>query len=147
MTMRVYQYDPWTIMNRFSREFGRLAEAQDSDEATSNVVTSDWAPAVDIQEKEDRYVLFADVPGVDPAQIEVNMENGCLSIRGERSPNGEDRRDYKRIERPRGAFYRRFSMPDTADASRITARFDKGVLEITIPKHEKLQPRRIAIEQ
>lgn len=145
--MRVYQYDPWTIIDRFSREIGRLAEARVSDEAGSNVVTSDWAPAVDIQEKEDRYVLFADVPGIDPSRIEVNMENGCLSIRGERSLNGEDRREYKRIERPRGTFYRRFSMPDSADASRITARYDKGVLEITIPKHEKLQPRRITIEQ
>jgi HSP20 family protein len=145
--MRVYQYDPWTIIDRFSREIGRLAESQVSDEASSNVVTSDWAPAVDIQEKEDRYMLYADVPGVDPERIEVNMENGCLSIRGERPLNGEDRREYKRIERPRGTFYRRFSMPDSADASRITARFDKGVLEITIPKHEKLQPRRITIEQ
>lgn len=72
--MRVYQYDPWTIIDRFSREIGRLAEAQVSDEAGSNVVTSDWAPAVDIQEKEDRYVLFADVPGIDPSRIEVNME-------------------------------------------------------------------------
>lgn len=146
--MRVYQYDPWSIMDQFRREIGRMAEARNGDEATSNIVTSDWAPAVDIQEKDDRYVLFADVPGADPERIEVDMDNGCLSIRGERVvASGEDRQEYKRLERPSGAFYRRFSMPDTADASRITARFSNGVLEITIPKHEKLQARRITVEQ
>jgi HSP20 family protein len=146
--MRVYQYDPWNIMDQFRREIGRMVEARDGDETASNVVTSDWAPAVDIQEKEDRYVLFADVPGVDPDHIAVDMENGCLSIRGERVTAGaEDRREYKRLERAGGTFYRRFSMPDTADASRITARFSNGVLEITIPKHEKLQARRITVEQ
>lgn len=146
--MRVYQYDPWSIMGQFRREIGRLAETRHGDEAAGNIVTSGWAPAVDIQEKEDRYVLLADVPGVDPERMEVDMENGYLSIRGERvAASGEDRREYKRLERPSGTFYRRFSMPDTADASRITARFSNGVLEITIPKHEKLQARRITVEQ
>lgn len=144
--MRLYQYDPWNLMDQFRREIGRLAEGQDGGGPASNIATSDWAPAVDIQEKEDAYVLYADVPGVDPERIEVNMENGCLSIRGERAPN-DDREPYKRIERPRGTFYRRFSMPDSADASKVTARSRNGVLEITIPKHEKLQARRISIEQ
>jgi HSP20 family protein len=113
----------------------------------SYVATSDWAPAVDIQEQDDRYVLLADVPGVEPDSIEINMENGCLSIKGERPLSREDEKAYKRLERPRGTFYRRFSMPDSADPSRITARSRNGVLEITIQKQEKLQPRRIAIEQ
>lgn len=144
--MRLYQYDPWSLMDQFRREIGRMAEGQDASEPASNIATSDWAPAVDIREKEDAYVLYADVPGIEPDRIEINMENGCLSIRGERALN-EERDQYKRVERPRGNFYRRFSMPDSADASRITAKSRNGVLEITIPKHEKLQARRITIEQ
>lgn len=144
--MRLYQYDPWSLMDQLRSEMSRFAEGRDGGEAASNIATSDWAPAVDILEKEDGYVLIADIPGVEPDGIEINMENGCLSIRGERPLNGEDRKAYKRIERPRGTFYRRFSMPDSADASRISARSRNGVLEITIPKHEKMQARRISVE-
>lgn len=144
--MRLYQYDPRSLMEQLRNEMSRLAESRDGAEAGSNIVTSDWAPAVDIQEHDDRYLLVADIPGVDPENIEINMENGCLSIRGERQTNGDDRNAYKRVERPRGTFYRRFSMPDSADAGRISARSRNGVLEITIPKHEKLQARRINIE-
>jgi HSP20 family protein len=133
-------------MDQFRREIGRMSEGQDASGTTSNIATSDWAPAVDIQEKDDAYVLYADVPGIDPERIEINMDNGCLSIRGERAFNVE-RDQYKRIERPHGSFYRRFSMPDSADASRIKAKSRNGVLEVTIPKHEKLQARRITIEQ
>lgn len=142
--MRLYQYDPWVLLDQIRNEVGRLAPGDG--ETGSNIATSDWAPTVDILEHEDRYVLLADIPGVEPGEIEINMENGCLSIRGERPLQDEDRKAYKRIERPRGTFYRRFSMPDSADAGRISARSRNGVLEVTIPKHEKLQPRRIAIE-
>ncbi len=144
--MRLYQYDPWNLMDQLRNEMGRLAEGRNGAEAGSNIVTSDWAPAVDIQEQDDHYLLVADVPGVDPADIEINMENGCLSIRGERKIPSDDGKNHKRIERPRGTFYRRFSMPDSADAGRISARSRNGVIEITIPKHEKLQARRITIE-
>jgi HSP20 family protein len=142
----LYQYDPWNLMDQLRGEMSRFAEGRNGAEAGSNIVTSDWAPAVDIQELDDRYVLVADIPGVDPNDIEINMENGCLSIRGERRAESEDQKTYKRTERPRGTFYRRFSMPDSADAGKISARSRHGVLEITIPKHEKLQARRITVE-
>ena len=102
---------------------------------------------VDIKEEENRYVIHADVPGVDPADIEVNMENGVLSIKGEReSESKEEREGYKRVERVRGSFFRRFNLPDTADAEAISAKSKDGVLEIVIPKQEKPQPKRIRIE-
>ncbi|MFP4244636.1 MAG: Hsp20/alpha crystallin family protein, partial [Ectothiorhodospira sp.] len=108
---------------------------------------SDWVPAVDIREEKDAYVLHADVPGVDPKAIEVHMENGVLTIRGDRKEEStEERENYKRVERVRGSFYRRFSLPDTADAERISARSVNGVLEVRIPKQEKVQPRRITVE-
>jgi HSP20 family protein len=75
------------------------------------------------------------------------MEDGVLSIKGEReSESKEEREHYKRVERVRGSFFRRFSMPDTANAEAISAKSENGVLEIVIPKQEKLQPKRIQVE-
>lgn len=147
MNMRLYQYDPWSLLEQFRNEVNRLSEAREGSGEGSYIATSDWAPAVDIVERDDRFVLLADVPGIDPKEIEIDMDNGVLSIRGTRSPEEQESESFKRIERPRGNFYRRFTMPDTADAEKVTARSRNGVLEITIPKHEKVQPRRIAVEQ
>jgi HSP20 family protein len=103
-------------------------------------------PAVDIREEDVRFVIHADLPGVDPAAIEVSMEDGVLSISGERGTVGEQRRrDFRRAERARGRFLRRFRLPDGADADGIGATSRHGVLEIVIPKQHKLQPRRIEV--
>ncbi|SFM25408.1 heat shock protein Hsp20 [Ectothiorhodospira mobilis] len=144
--MFMTRYEPWSLLNQLSRELDRLnPTATGGDEEPAAV--SDWVPAVDIREEKDAYVLHADVPGVDPKDIEVHMENGVLTIRGERkSESTEERENYKRVERVRGSFYRRFSLPDTADAERISARSANGVLEVRIPKQEKVQPRRITVE-
>jgi HSP20 family protein len=75
------------------------------------------------------------------------MENGVLTLRGERKWQTEEEKEgYKRVERARGTFYRRFSLPDTADAEKISAKSKNGELFITIPKHEKVQPRKISVE-
>ena len=142
--MSLIHHDPWALLEQMRKELNRLTEGRE-DEGANIVATSDWVPPVDIIESEDAFVILADVPGVDPSDIEINMENGVLSIKGERLSN-EDRKGYKRVERARGAFYRRFGLPDTADPERITARSRFGVLEVTIPKLEKVQPRRIAVE-
>ena len=123
--------------------FDRFFQAEESD--ASNVVTSQWAPRVDIREDEQRFVILADVPGVDPAQIEVSMEKGILTIKGERqAPNGDNGK-YTRVERAHGVFHRRFTLPDSADAEGITATGKFGVLEIVIPKKPLATPRRITI--
>jgi HSP20 family protein len=124
--------------------FDRFLQPGDGD--ASNVVTSQWAPRVDIREDEQRFVILADIPGVDPALIEVSMDKGILTIKGERDagtaePNGK----FTRIERARGAFHRRFGLPDSADAEGITANGKFGVLEIVIPKKAQATPRRITI--
>ena len=145
--MSLLHSDPWSLLEQMRNEINRLAETRESGDEGSNIIaTSDWAPPVDILERDDAFVILADIPGVDPADIEINMENGVLSIKGQRL-NQEDRNAYKRAERAQGTFYRRFSMPDTADPERITARSKLGVLEITIPKQEKVQPRRISVEE
>jgi HSP20 family protein len=137
----------WSATRMFPEEvrqaFDRFFQAEESD--ASNVVTSQWAPRVDIREDEQRFVILADIPGVDPAQIEVSMEKGILTIKGERqAPNGDNGK-YTRVERAHGVFHRRFTLPDSADAEGITATGKFGVLEIVIPKKPLATPRRITI--
>jgi HSP20 family protein len=146
--MNVVRYEPWSLLNQLHNEIDQLftpPRRRLNDEGAS-VAASDWTPAVDIKEEEDRFVISADVPGVDPKNIEVHMENGILTIKGERqSETKEAREGYKRIERVRGSFYRRFSLPDTANAEAISAKSQHGVLEVVIPKQQKVQPRRIEV--
>ncbi len=136
-------YDLFNMARQLQQELARNVPARDEESA---VATSRWVPAVDIQEQPDRFVIYADVPGVAPQDIEITMENGVLTFKGERNIESEaEQNGYKRVERVRGSFYRRFSLPDTADAERINAKAVNGVLEITLPKREQLKPRRIAI--
>ena len=116
-------------------------------EDNTDVAVSHWRPAVDIKEEDNRFLIKADIPGVDPKDIEITMEDGVLTIKGERVTEKEEKReDFRRVERSRGTFYRRFSLPDTADADKIEAKGKDGVLEIVIPKHDKVLPRRIAVK-
>ena len=146
--MTLVRYEPWNMLTRLQNEMNRLFDDRlPRNEDSGNVVTSDWIPRVDIKEEDKRFVIMADIPGVDPKDIEVTMENGMLSIKGERtSENTDEGAGYKRIERTRGSFYRRFSMPDTADADKISAHGRHGVLEIVIPKHERVQARKISVK-
>lgn len=146
--MNMIRYEPWSALRDVHNELERFLGGSGLDNGDrSRVVTGQWVPAVDIREDTDHYVIQADIPGVDPKDIEVTMENGVLSIRGERK--FEDRQEgegYSRVERARGTFYRRFSMPDSADADKISAQGKNGVLEINIPKKETVQPRRIQVK-
>jgi HSP20 family protein len=147
--MSLVRYEPWGLMNQLHHEIDRLFDTPvgRAGENDSQLATSDWVPAVDIREESERYVIHADVPGVNPADVEVNMVDGVLSIKGERkSESKEEREGYKRMERVRGSFFRRFSLPDTVNADAINARVADGVLEIVIPKQEKVQPRRIQVQ-
>lgn len=148
--MSIRSYEPWNLLDRFQEQLSQLGyanrEIANSDHDQSHVVTSHWRPAVDIKEEANRFVIMADLPGVDPGDIEITMENGVLSIKGERKSEIRDEKEgYKRVERVSGTFYRRFSLPDSADAERIEAKGKDGVLEVSLPKHEKVQPRRIAV--
>lgn len=129
----------------FKQFFDRALHEADADQ--SNVVTSQWAPRVDIKEEDTRFVIFADIPGVEPGEIEINMDKGILSIKGERSTSSsEENERFSRVERSHGVFYRRFSLPDSADAEGITASGKNGVLEISIPKKPETTPRRIKVQ-
>lgn len=144
--MSLTRYEPWTLVNQLQNEMSRLMDPRMTRTLEDNVVTSDWMPAVDIKEESNRFLIAADIPGVEPKDIDVHMENGLLTLRGVRNFESSEENDgFKRVERARGSFYRRFSLPDTADPEKISAKCANGVLEIVIPKHEKVQPRKIEV--
>lgn len=106
-----------------------------------------WLPAVDIKEDADHFLVRADVPGVESKDIDVSLENGVLSISGKRESEAQDEKDgYRRIECAYGEFRRQFNLPETADPDKITAHYDKGVLEIAIGKSEARKAKRIAVK-
>ena len=106
-----------------------------------------WVPRVDIKEEAERFVIFADLPGVDPNSIEVQMDKGILSIKGQRSTGtAEEGARFSRTERAHGTFSRSFALPDSANPEGITAAGKHGVLEITIPKRAETTPRRIQVQ-
>jgi len=131
----------------FQDELKQVFEQFFSDGDASSVVTSEWMPRCDIKEEAERFLIFADLPGVDPKDIEISMDKGILSIRGERSTEtkAEDDR-FSRIERAHGVFHRRFALPESADPEGIAATGRHGVLVINIPKRPAATPRRIQVQ-
>ena len=135
-------YEPWSLLQQLHKEL----ESKSTHPDTST--TAEWVPLVDIKEEAHRYVVWADLPGVSPDAIDITMENGILTLNGEREIIEKTREQgYKRVERTYGSFSRRFSLPDTADAGGITARSQHGVLEISITKKIVEQPKKIRVFQ
>lgn len=145
--MSLIRYNnPWNLLNTLQRELQNPEYNQLSDDDAA-VATANWAPSVDISENENAFTILADIPGVDPREIEISMEKGVLTIKGERhSENIEEKENYRRVERQSGQFYRRFTLPDSADADKIEAKSEHGVLRITIPKQEVAVSRRIEVK-
>jgi HSP20 family protein len=144
--MNIARFEPWNTLDLLHRDLDRLVSGRRLASDDQSPV-ADWVPAVDIVEEADRFVLRADVPGVRPGDIEVSMDNGTLSVSGERHPiaTAEDT-GVQRIERATGRFLRRFALPETADAESVKAKCADGILEVTIPKAPEIQARRITVE-
>jgi len=137
--MTVVRYEPWALINRLRRELD-----QGFDSATRD---ASWTPAVDIHEEPGQFIVRADLPGVKPADIEITAEKGVLALRGAR--NFEQKNDdghYSRVERVSGKFVRSFTLPENVQTDAIKAQFKDGVLELTIPKAAKAEPRRIEVQ-
>jgi HSP20 family protein len=130
----------------FNNQFNGNDATLSSPEASSSPSVS-WVPRVDIHEEKDRFVVLADVPGVDPKDIDITADNGVLTVRGERkSEKRQSENGYERIERVSGTFLRRFTLPEGANTDQIKAKQTNGVLEVTIPKTPAVQPRRISVD-
>ena len=146
--MSIVRYRQWpgqtALQDEIKQVFDRFFDNANTDE--SAVVTAQWVPRVDIKEEPNRFVIYADLPGIDPQDIEVQMDKGILSIKGERSSESSTETErFSRVERRYGSFHRRFALPDSADADGISASGRNGVLEIAIPKRAETTPRRIQV--
>ena len=143
MLTRVYR-SPWDSLRGFHGELDRL---YNTNTARPMDAASDWVPPVDIKEGRDAYEVSADIPGADPKDINVSLEDSVLTVKGGRKAESKDEGEgYTRTERAYGSFYRRFTLPDTADTDKISAKIKHGVLKLHIPKKNKALPKRIAVE-
>jgi HSP20 family protein len=142
----VMRQDPWGVMPRLQEEINRLfGSAREND---SSSATASWIPLVDIHEYADRFELYVDLPGVDPSTVDLTLDNGVLTLSGQRlQPSRKDNEEAqgRRVERGHGQFHRRFVLPDTVDGEKVNATGSHGVLTVTIPKQAKAMPRRIQI--
>lgn len=135
-----------SLVGRLQRDLDRLFGGSPALADEASVAPSDWLPPVDIKEEAAGFVIHADVPGVDPKDIEVTLEKGVLTIRGERKTETREENDgLRRVERVSGQFFRRFSLPEAAAQDGVEARYANGVLEVRIPKQPQAEPRRIKV--
>jgi len=144
--MSLLRYEPSNLINEIDRLLGQKFRLQGEDD-TSSVETCQWIPAVDIKDEPTRYIIFADLPGIDKKDISISMEHNVLSIKGKRcEEKTEQKQNFKRVERVKGLFHRRFSLPETADGQAIDASIQNGVLEIIIPKRDIAMTKHIEIK-
>lgn len=150
--MAIVRWEPFrdllTLQDRMNRLFDesfRSVRGSGSGE-DDWALGGSWAPLVDIYEREGNIVLKAELPGVDPKDVDIRVENNVLTLRGERKFDAEVNRDnYHRVERAYGAFSRSFTLPNVVDTGDIKAEFKDGVLSVTLPKRAEAKPRQISI--
>ena len=137
--MTFVRYQPWAFAGRLQRQLDQAFG--DTDAASIS-----WIPHVDVREEAERFVVAADLPGVEGKDIEITADKGVLTIRGERRAEKKAAGEgYERFERASGTFLRRFTLPESVDAEAIKATHVNGVLELSIPKRPEEQPRRISV--
>lgn len=149
MTRMLTSFEPFrdlaTLQDRIDRLFGEDLErlrpwTREAIEGTA------WSPAVDIVETENDIVLRADLPGVDPKDVDIQVENGTLTLKGERKFESDVKEDdYRRVERVYGSFLRSFALPPTVDAEKVKAEYRNGVLELKLPKRPEAKPKQIKV--
>jgi HSP20 family protein len=146
--MNIARFEPYrelaTLQDRLNRAFGSTFGRNDREDEVSMAA---WVPPVDITEEKDRILITAELPGFKEDQIEIQSENGMLTLRGERKfeKESDGGKSYHRIERSYGQFVRSFSLPNNVDRERIKADFSDGLLKIELPKREDAKPRTIKI--
>ncbi len=145
----VVRWDPFReleeLSERLNRVFGRPPVRRDNSKEALTV--ADWIPAVDISESEGEYLIKAELPGVKKEDIKVTLQEGVLTIQGERKQDKEEKgRKYHRVERSYGTFMRSFTLPDSADDSKVSAEFKDGLLSLHVPKSEKAKPKAIEVK-
>lgn len=145
--MALIRWEPAVELNSIQSEMNRLFNSLfDAPVRASSGDTARWIPAMDLVETKDRYVLHADLPGLSEQDINIELESGVLTISGERrSAHTQEKSGYRRIERAYGSFSRSLTLPDGVNPDAVEASFEKGVLEVRIPKPEQIKPRKVSI--
>ena len=116
-------------------------------QSETGTITAAWVPAVDVFENQDAVKIVAEIPGVDPKDVKLSIENSILTIRGEKKQVAEEKSErVHRYERSYGVFERTFALPNTVDPDRIEAKYDAGVLTVFLPKAERARPREIPVK-
>jgi HSP20 family protein len=146
--MAIVKFEPFSNLMTAQREFDRLfKEAFTPFFGESELSTRTWAPPVDIYETENDIVLTAELPGVDPKNVDVKVEDSTLYLKGERKFEKEVKNEnYHRVERSYGSFARSFSLPNSINSDKVKAEFKDGLLTLTLPKREESKPRTIKID-
>jgi HSP20 family protein len=142
----IIRWNPYQELNRLQREMNALFESGVGrpDEDSPHV---DWRPAVDIYEDRERYLLTAELPGIDPTKVDLRVEENRITVRGERKLEREDQKqNYHRLEREYGTFARTFTLPTTVDATKIAAEYKHGLLQVSIPKKPEVMPKQISVK-
>jgi HSP20 family protein len=148
MRGRIVRWDPFRDLVSIRDEMSRLFERPFTGiEPTGPLAPGAWIPSMDVYETEDTIVAELDLPGIEPDDVEVSVEDSTLTVRGRREFSDEVKeKDLHRVERRYGSFTRAITMPRTADTEKVQARFDKGVLTVEVPKVEQARPRKVEIE-
>jgi HSP20 family protein len=145
--MSLVKWDPWQeiedMFDRYTRAVGWPRGKGQQEVAT----TVDWSPRVDIAETSDQFVIKAEIPEVNAKDVKVTVDNGVLSLSGERKQEKEEKgKRFHRVERYYGSFSRSFSLPDNVDGTKVKASFKEGMLTLTIPKTEATKPKAIEVK-
>ncbi len=145
--MAVVRWEPLRELSSLQNEMNRLFNgAFDAPAGNGGTGMRRWMPAMDLLETDESFVLRADLPGVEESDVQIEVEDSTLTVAGERRAEHEGRTEgYHRIERGFGSFSRSLTLPKGVDPEAVSANFDKGVLEISIPKPEERKPRRVSI--
>jgi HSP20 family protein len=147
---KLTRWDPFKEMeetqNRLARFFG-LTPPRPGNGGQETMTITEWSPSVDITEDDKEYLVKADLPDVKKDDVKVTVENGVLTITGERKFEKEEKgKKYHRIERSYGNFLRSFTLPDAADGAKVAAEFKDGVLKVHLPKSEKAKPKAVEVK-
>lgn len=147
MIIRWNPYHEFRRLQRLQREMNSLLENQLEQDEQATAPACDWRPLVDVYEDSERYVVTAELPGVEPGQVDLRVEHNQLTLRGERKLEREEKKEnYLRVERCYGTFARTFTLPDTVDSSKIGAEFKNGLLHISLPKRSDTMPKQITVK-
>jgi HSP20 family protein len=134
------------MLDPFHKEMDEAMRRFFGDEEHTGRAAKSWTPRVDVEETEKEFLVKADLPGVDPKKVEISVEDGVMTIRGEKvEEKTEEKKNYHRVERFDGVFFRAIPLPSSADAEKVSASSANGVVTVSIPKKPEAQPRKVAI--